>query len=197
MPKLIDTQLVILTAGARREDGSILPLPRRIKLDAAAASDLLKSLIRRNLAAERPAKGSEAGWREAPEGERIALMITGAGLKAIGLEPEKTTSSGTAKPRAKAKPPRPSPSLSRAGKPEHEAGTAGRGPRSGSKQETIIGLLQWPEGATISELATATGWQSHSVRGVMSGTLKKKLGFAIASEKVEERGRIYRIADHG
>ena len=63
MPKLTDTQLVILTAAARREDGSILPLPRRIKLDAAAASDPLKSPIRRKLAAERPAKGSEAGWR--------------------------------------------------------------------------------------------------------------------------------------
>jgi len=195
MPKLIDTQLVILTAGARREDGSILPLPRRIKLDAAAASDLLKSLIRRNLAAERPAKGSEAGWREAPEGERIALMITGAGLKAIGVEPDKTTAPGTAKPRATAKPPRSSARLPRAGKSQRGAG--GRGPRTGSKQETIIGLLQRPEGATIEEMAKATGWQSHSVRGVMSGTLKKKLGFAIASEKVEERGRIYRIADHG
>ena len=46
-------------------------------------------------------------------------------------------------------------------------------------------------------MAKATGWESHSVRGVMSGALKKKLGLTIASEKVEGRGRIYRIADHG
>jgi hypothetical protein len=51
----------------------------------------------------------------------------------------------------------------------------------------MIGLLQRPEGATIEELAEATGWQSHSVRGVMSGALKKKLGLAIASEKVAGR----------
>src|SRR5215469_7897249 len=106
MPKLTDTQLVILTAAAGREDGSILPLPRRVKLKAEAASELLKTLIRRKLAAERPAEGSEAGWRETPAGQRIALMITGAGLKAIGVEPDKTTSSGTTKPRARAKPPR-------------------------------------------------------------------------------------------
>src|SRR5215472_7276278 len=117
MPKLTDTQLVILTAAARRTDGSILSLPRRIKLEAEAASDLLRTLIRRKLAAERLAKGSEAGWRQAPEGERIALMITGAGLKAIGVEPEKTTSSGTAKPRATAKPSRSSARPLRAGKP--------------------------------------------------------------------------------
>jgi hypothetical protein len=197
MPKLTDTQLVILTAAARREDGSILPLPRRIKLKAEAASDLLKTLIRRKLAAEHPAQGSEPSWRETPAGERIALMITGAGLKAIGVGPEKNTSSGTAKPRARAKPPWSSPRPSRAGKPQNETGTAARRPRSGSKQEKMIGLLQRPEGATIEELTKATGWQSHSVRGVMSGTLKKKLGLAIASEKVEGRGRIYRVSDHG
>ena len=61
----------------------------------------------------------------------------------------------------------------------------------------MIGLLPRPEGASVEEMAKATGWQSHSVRGVMSGALKKKLGLTIASEKVEGRGRIYRIADHG
>ena len=61
----------------------------------------------------------------------------------------------------------------------------------------MIGLLRRPEGASIVEMAKASGWQVHSVRGVMSGTLKKKLGLAIASEKVKGRGRIYRIADHG
>jgi len=133
MLNLTDTQLVILTAAARREGGSFLPLPRRIKLDAAAASDLLKSLIRRKLAAERPANASEAGWRETPEGERIALMITGAGLKAIGVEPEKTTSSGTAKPRATAKAPRSSARLPRAGKPQRGAVGPGPGPAASRK----------------------------------------------------------------
>src|SRR5215471_11264006 len=116
-------------------------------------------------------------------------MITGAGLKAIGMEPDETTRPGTAKPRARARPPRSSARSSQAGKPQHEAGTAARGRRTGSKQETIVGLLQRPEGATVEEMAKATGWQRHSVRGVMSGTLKKKLGLVIANEKVEGRGR--------
>jgi len=64
-----------------------------------------------------------------------------------------------------------------------------------TKQQVMIDLLRRPEGATIEEIANATEWQSHTVRGAMSGALKKKLGLAITSEKVEERGRVYRIED--
>ena len=59
----------------------------------------------------------------------------------------------------------------------------------------MIDLLRRPEGATIEEITAATVWQSHTVRGAMSGALKKKLGLLITSEKVEERGRVYRIED--
>ena len=62
-----------------------------------------------------------------------------------------------------------------------------------SKQESVIAMLQRPEGATIDEVASATGWQRHTVRGVFSGTLKKKLGLILGSA-TEERGRVYRIA---
>src|SRR5690242_5600932 len=63
-----------------------------------------------------------------------------------------------------------------------------------SKQDAVIALLRRPEGATVDEVASATGWQRHTVRGVFSGTLKKKLGLSIASAK-EERGRVYRIGE--
>jgi hypothetical protein len=63
-----------------------------------------------------------------------------------------------------------------------------------SKQDAVIAMLRRPEGATVDEVASATGWQRHTVRGVFSGTLKKKLGFTLASTK-EERGRVYRIAE--
>jgi hypothetical protein len=66
-------------------------------------------------------------------------------------------------------------------------------PRSGSKQALVIELLQRSEGATVAEVMSATGWQPHTVRGLLSGTLKKKLGLAIVSEK-EDRGRVYHIA---
>ena len=63
-----------------------------------------------------------------------------------------------------------------------------------SKQDGVIAMLRRPEGATIDEVVSATGWQRHTVRGVFSGTLKKKLGLTLASTK-EQRGRVYRIAE--
>ncbi len=48
--------------------------------------------------------------------------------------------------------------------------------------------------AGVAEIMTATGWPSHTVRGAMSGALKKKLGLEVTSEKVEDRGRVYKIA---
>src|SRR5438132_5073786 len=57
------------------------------------------------------------------------------------------------------------------------------GPSAGSKQARVIGLLQRPEGATIDEIASAMGWQRHTVRGLISGALKKRLGLDIVSEE--------------
>jgi hypothetical protein len=62
-----------------------------------------------------------------------------------------------------------------------------------SKQDAVIAMLQRPDGATVDEVAGAMGWQRHTVRGLFSGTLKKKLGLTLASTQ-EERGRVYRIA---
>jgi hypothetical protein len=67
-------------------------------------------------------------------------------------------------------------------------------PKPPSKQDVVIAMLRLPEGATVDEVASVTGWQRHTVRGVFSGTLKKKLGLTLASAK-EERGRVYRIAE--
>jgi Protein of unknown function (DUF3489) len=66
--------------------------------------------------------------------------------------------------------------------------------RSGTKLALLLDLLQRKGGATIAEMMKATGWQPHSVRGALSGALKKTLGLAVKSEKVEGRGRVYRIA---
>src|ERR1700752_4510012 len=63
-----------------------------------------------------------------------------------------------------------------------------------SKQGEVIAMLRRPEGATVDEVASAMGWQRHTVRGVFSGTLKKKLGLTLASAQ-EERGRVYRITE--
>ena len=65
-----------------------------------------------------------------------------------------------------------------------------------SKQDEVIAMLRRPEGVTVDEVASLTGWLRHTVRGVFSGTLKKKLGLTLASAK-EERGRVYRILEPG
>jgi hypothetical protein len=62
-----------------------------------------------------------------------------------------------------------------------------------TKIEALIGLLRRPEGADVHQLAAATGWQLHSVRGAIAGTVKKKLGLVVQTEKVEGR-TVYRVA---
>ena len=62
-----------------------------------------------------------------------------------------------------------------------------------TKLGRLEGMLRRPEGATIAQIAKALGWQLHSVRGAISGSLKKKLGLTVVAEKAGEGDRIYRI----
>src|SRR3989440_8308008 len=71
-----------------------------------------------------------------------------------------------------------------------------------SKQDAVIAMLRQPEGATVDEVASVTGWQRHTVRGVFSGTLKKKLGLTLprpkrsaAGSTASPRRRAYEIAN--
>ena len=70
-----------------------------------------------------------------------------------------------------------------------------RSTREGTKQAVLIGLLKRPEGATLPQMAEATGWQVHTLRGAMAGALKKKLGLDITSEKQTGTDRVYRITN--
>ena len=71
--------------------------------------------------------------------------------------------------------------------------TPARQPRTGTKQDQVIALLRRPQGATLVEIGEATGWASHTCRGILAGALKKRLGLTITSTK-EGRDRIYKIA---
>jgi DNA-binding MarR family transcriptional regulator len=66
--------------------------------------------------------------------------------------------------------------------------------RDGTKQAQVIAMLSRREGATIAQIVEATGWRPHTVRGVFAGALKKKLGLEVTSEKIEQRGRVYKLA---
>ena len=52
----------------------------------------------------------------------------------------------------------------------------------------MIELLKRPEGATVEQIAAATGWQHHTIRGAISGALKKKLGLTVEATRTREVG---------
>jgi hypothetical protein len=99
------------------------------------------------------------------------------------------------KPVKRPAPPKKRATAPKQGTAKRKGRKAGSGRRTGTKQELLILMLKRAEGVTIEEVVRALGWQAHTVRGAMSGALKKKLGLKIDSEKVEGRGRVYRIAD--
>lgn len=65
--------------------------------------------------------------------------------------------------------------------------------KAGPKSAQIVSLLQRQTGASIAELMTATGWQAHSIRGFISGTLKRKQGLVVTSTVAEGQDRRYVI----
>jgi len=67
-------------------------------------------------------------------------------------------------------------------------------PREFSKKSIVLDLLRRPKGATMAEIAKATDWQNHSIRGFISGNLTKKMGLTVESTKNEAGERTYKIA---
>jgi hypothetical protein len=235
MKSLSDAQRVILSQASQHAQ-RLAPPP---KLPKAAADAVLKSLLRNGLLAEcRPAPREHPGrgWRQDEEGAWIALRITDAGLRAIGVEPagegqaatspqldEATDAIDAAAPeRADRAEPRRAPTLritlrraaqavldtwdanadraALAGpmerlraalaqpvRPARDPG-APRKSREGTKQEAVLAMLRRPEGATVAQIAEATGWAPHTVRGFFAG-LKKRQGIAVeVLERVRQVG---------
>ena len=115
------------------------------------------------------------------------------------VAPEKGTSKKVASPKkgapkgqqtAKgAKPKRTAKVSKKAAKPERKAAA----PRAESKGAQILALIRRPKGATLAELAKLTGWQNHSIRGFLSGTVGKKMGLTVESAKREDGMRVYSL----
>ncbi|MBS1876615.1 MAG: DUF3489 domain-containing protein [Acidobacteria bacterium] len=78
-------------------------------------------------------------------------------------------------------------------KPKGDA-TGPKGAREGSKKAIVLDMLKRPTGATLADIMSATGWQAHSVRGFISGSLSKKMGISVESFKSESGDRAYRVA---
>ncbi len=167
MTKLSETQILILSRASQQDDRIALPLPDRLR--GGAANKVIVPLIKRGLLDEVDAdiRNGEPLWRKTGDGHGTTLVITDAGLEAIGVEPVA---------------PQPDPATP---KPKT---------RTGTKQAMLIDMLKAPDGATIAEITKATGWKAHSARGAISGVIKKRLGLTITSEKVDGKDRVYKVA---
>ena len=197
MTKLSDTQAIILSAAAQRGDGAVLPLPETLKIKGGAVDKVLGSLKAKGLIAH---QGTPRGDDPPP------LRITRAGLQAIGVEtedaPEGATPGDTgataadsraqASDAAAATTEADSAAAPAKRKAKAKAGKPGPGdkptPRTGTKQAQMIELLKRPEGATVEQIAAATGWQHHTIRGAISGALKRKLGLTVEATRIREVG---------
>jgi hypothetical protein len=79
------------------------------------------------------------------------------------------------------------------GRKKRNAATAsGDGPKT--KLSQLESMLRRKEGATIAQITTALDWQPHSVRGAISGSLKKKQGLTVTNQTTEDGRRVYQIA---
>ncbi len=65
--------------------------------------------------------------------------------------------------------------------------------RPGTKLAALVVALRRPQGATSLQLMLATGWQPHTVRGAISGMLRKKLGLNVVLARNDSGERVYRV----
>ena len=211
MTKLTDTQAVILSAASQRDDGAVLPLPESLKLTGGALAKVLGSLEAKGLIDHQGASRGDdppplritraglqaigvvedTGSTPAPVTDAPQDAPDAQGAATAGQEPEapETPAQAAGAPaggrgnakvaKAKAAKPAKQPKIATSDRPT---------PRAGTKQATLIEMLRRPEGATVEQIAKATGWQRHTIRGAIAGALKKKLGLKIEATRTREVG---------
>ena len=188
MTKLNDTQLVLLSTAARRDDGG---LARSAKLKPEAMEQAVAGLLSRKFVKAIPKTGPLPLWKKDPDGEPVSLVITEKGLEAIGVgvgDPAQPPPVVAAKGKA---------SKSKEPPGGHSKKTPGvkaksGGPRPTSKIAKVVEMLRKPGGATIKAIMDATDWQAHSVRGAIAGAIKRTMGLKVLAETRDDE-RVYRI----
>jgi hypothetical protein len=144
VPKLNDTQLILLSVAAQRENHSIYPLPQALA-PGTGVTKAIKALVDKALAEERESSDTAAIHRT--DGDiRYGLFATAAGFAAIGVGDEAGEGEAVAP----------------AAKPERQ-----------TKANAVIALLEREEGATLAELIAATDWLPHTTRAALTGLRKK------------------------
>ena len=169
MAKLTDTQRIVLSKAAAREDGAaVVPA----NLTKAAAAKIGSSLVARKLMRQIRSKPGMPVWREDETGKSISLVITRAGRDAIGMDDQAQKIDR---------------SVSNNGKNSKPVASqpAGVAPRAGTKQALIVEMLSRERGATLDALIEATGWLPHTTRAALTGLRKK--GYVI--ERIGGEGK--------
>jgi hypothetical protein len=160
MPKLSDTQAVLLAAAAARADLRVLPLPETLRLKGAALQRSLSALHARGLIAEAAQTAPSA--MDGPDGERDRLVVTPAGLAALGVE-----NAGAGAGSADAPP---------AGTRTEPQGTRPRG-----KLGALLDAVSRPEGASLEDLSAAAGWLPHTTRSAITRLRQRGYDVRIAT----------------
>lgn len=167
--KLTETQTAILKAAAGRPDGNLEPLPPTLR--GGARAKVIEGMLARGLAAD--ADGH--------------ILLTDDGYAAVGKR--RRAPKGVKKidiPDALTK--------REATHALHKLEAAPHTIRPGTKLAAIVDAMRHPGGATIAQMMAGTGWQAHTVRGAISGMVRKRLGYEVVTEKRVDGQRAYRIA---
>ncbi len=193
MPKLSDTQLIILSAACAREDRRVLPLPKSLK--GGAAKKVIEALVANALIEEVEAQKGDLVWRDDGEARRLTLVATPAADAALD---------GSTTDAAPAAPQRPAKAKDRKAaakpKPKGRKATGASLPRLRTRPDrhqagTAHRLAEASQGRQHCRDCRNPRVAAHTIRGALAGALKKKLGLTIVSEPHETRGRIYRITE--
>jgi hypothetical protein len=183
MAKLTDTQLIVLSKAAARDDGAAT-VPDG--LNKVAAEKVGTSLVSRKLMREVQSKPGMPVWKENEEGRRTSLIITRDGRAAIGLDEE--TNEGAQEPTA-SKNDRGGYKRRSIAQRKHAEKVIE--PRPGSKQALVVKMVSRKSGATLDALTDATGWLPHTARAALTGLRKR--GYALTLERQSGKASVYRI----
>lgn len=167
---------MLLSAATARKNRSLLPAPETLKATGKVLERALATLVKRGFAVETRARSEAATWQRDDEGTRIGLVITPAGLAAIGVEDAEATS---AEERGDAVP------------ADSQTSSASR---PGGKLGVILTAVGAKDGATIGELAELAAWQPHTTRAAL--TRLRQRGFDIRLE-TDGRRKAYRLQAAG
>ncbi len=194
--KFNDTELVLLSAAAQRDDHCLVPPtgPKRSQAQRAVAKLLETGLVK-----EMRAKAGAPIWRRAEKtGQTYALKLTAAGVKAIAVDetpPSEEEAERRADPPIGAADPQPEPGskpLATLDTQDSGAGRTTTAPRGGTKIAEVIALLQRGDGASLAELVAPTGWLPHTTRAALTGLRKR--GYPIALDRADKtQESVYRI----